>query len=296
MPNLFSSLGRLFSTPFTTFMTVGVLAIAISLASGFYLVIHNLQQLTSGLESSNQISLFLREEISPARAKQFADSLRANPDVKKVETITKQQGLQDFKKYSGFGEAIDLLEKNPLPTVIEVLPKNGLTDKNTLSALLEQLKKMPEVDFAQLDLAWMERLQAIISAAKVAATILSILLAATVFFIAGNTIRLEIHNRKQEIIIAKLVGATNSFIQRPFLYTGFWLGFLSAVCAWFIVTFSMLVLRSSVENLSGLYEGGFHLAFFSYQDTLVLLAVSAFLSIFGSWLVLQIQLKQLNPD
>jgi cell division transport system permease protein len=294
--SLFSSLGRLFSTPFTSTMTIGVLAIAIALASGFYLVVVNLQQLTGGLEASNQISLFLRDEISEAHAKQFADKIRKNSDVQEVKLISKQQAMQEFKTFSGFGEAIDVLEKNPLPIVIQVLPKDALLDKQKLITLFEDFKKSTEVDFAQMDLDWVARLQAIVASAKLAAILLSILLGLAVFFIAGNTIRLEIHNRREEIIIAKLVGATNGFIQRPFLYTGFWVGFLSGVVAWFLVTFMMLILRSSVENLSGLYAGGFHLLFFSYLETLILLTTSTLLAVFGSWLVLHIQVRQLQPE
>jgi cell division transport system permease protein len=293
---LFSSLGRLFSTPFTSTMTIGVLAIAISLASGFYLVVVNLQQLTAGLEASNQISLFLRDEISDAHAKQYADSIRKNPNVKDVKLITKKQAMQEFKGFSGFGEAIDVLENNPLPNVIQVLPKDALVDKQGLTKLFEDFKQSTEVDFAQMDLAWVARLQSIVSTARLGAMLLALLLGLAVFFIAGNTIRLEIHNRREEVIIAKLVGATNSFIQRPFLYTGFWIGFLSGVAAWFIVTVMMLILRQSVENLSGLYEGAFHLLFFSYGETLILLATSSFLAVFGSWLVLHIQVKQLQPE
>lgn len=293
---LFSSLGGLFAKPFTSTMTIGVLAIAIALASGFYLVVVNLQQLTSGLEASNQISLFLRDEISEARAKQFADSIRKNTDVQEVNVISKQQAMQEFKNFSGFGDAIDSLEKNPLPIVIEVLPKDALVDKEKLTSLFESFKKATEVDFAQIDLEWVARLQAIVSSARLAAILLSTVLAMAVFFIAGNTIRLEIHNRREEVIIAKLVGATNRFIQRPFLYTGFWIGFLSGVAAWFIVTFMMLILRSSVENLSGLYASEFHLLFFSYFETLILLATSTLLAVVGSWLVLHIQVKQLKPE
>jgi cell division transport system permease protein len=293
---LFSSLGRLFSTPFTSTMTIGVLAIAISLASGFYLVIVNLQQLTSGLQASNQISLFLRDEISEAHAKKYADTIRKNPDVQHVKVITKKQAMEEFKGFSGFGDAINVLEKNPLPIVIEVLPKDVLVDKQALTTLFENFKKSTEVDFAQMDMVWVERLQSIVSTARLGATLLAILLGLAVFFIAGNTIRLEIHNRRQEVIIAKLVGATNSFIQRPFLYTGFWIGFLSGVSAWFIVTLIMLILRQSVENLSGLYEGAFHLLFFSYGETLILLATSSLLAVFGSWLVLHTQVKQLRPE
>ncbi len=294
--SFFASLGRLFGTPFTTAMTVGVLAIAIALASGFYLVIVNVQQLTSGLAESNQISLFLRDEISEAHASQFAEAIRKNPDVQKLEIITKKQAMQEFKQFSGFGQAIEALEKNPLPIVLEVLPKNALADKEKLTGLLEQLKKSPEVDFAQMDLDWVERLQGIVATAKIAAILLAVLLSATVFFIAGNTIRLEVHNRRQEIVISKLVGAANSFIQRPFLYTGFWLGFLSGVAAWFIVTVMMLILRQSVENLSGLYGGEFHLLFFSYLETIILLGSSTSIAVLGSWLVLYIQLGKLNPE
>lgn len=293
---LFSSLGRLFATPFTSIMTISVLAIAISLASGFYLIVVNLQQLTAGLEASNQISLFLREEISEAHANKFADSVRKNPDVQKVTVISKAQAMAEFKRFSGFGDAIDFLDKNPLPIVVEVLPKDALLDKKALTNLYENFKKSTEVDFAQMDMAWVERLQAIVGTARLSAILLATLLGLTVFFIAGNTIRLEIHNRKQEIIIAKLVGATNSFIQRPFLYTGFWIGFLSGVVGWFITTLMMLILRQSVENLSGLYNGAFHLMFFSYLETLVLLTLSTALAVVGSWLVLHIQIKQLQPE
>lgn len=293
---LFSSLGRLFSTPFTSTMTIGVLAIAISLASGFYLVVVNLQQLTAGLEASNQISLFLRDEISDVHAKQYAETIRKNPNVKDVKLITKEQAMAEFKGFSGFGEAIEVLENNPLPNVIQVLPKDALIDKQGLTKLFEDFKQSTEVDFAQMDLAWVARLQSIVSTARLGAILLAVVLGLAVFFIAGNTIRLEIHNRREEVIIAKLVGATNSFIQRPFLYTGFWIGFLSGVAAWFMVTFMMLILRQSVENLSGLYEGAFHLLFFSYGETLILLVTSSLLAVFGSWLVLHIQVKQLRPE
>jgi len=294
--SLFSSLGRLFSTPFTSTMTIGVLAVAIALASGFYLVVVNLQQLTSGLEASNQISLFLRDEISEAHAKQFAEKIRKNPDVQNVKLITKKQAMAEFKNFSGFGDAIDVLEKNPLPIVLEVLPKDALTDKQTLTQLFEDFKKSTEVDFAQMDMAWVERLQSIVATARLGAIIFAVVLGLAVFFIAGNTIRLEIHNRRQEIIIAKLVGATNGFIQRPFLYTGFWIGFLSGVAAWFIVILTLLILRPSVENLSGLYQGAFHLMFFSYFETFVLLLTSTLLAVVGSWIVLHIQIKQLQPE
>lgn len=293
---LFSSLGRLVASRFSSAMTIIVLAIAISLASGFYILVANLQQLTSNLEASNQISLFLKDEISEARAQSFAKSIRQNADIQDVKLITKDQALKEFQSYSGFGEAVKALEKNPLPIVIQVLPKNSLENKQALEALLEDFKRAAEVDFAQMDMQWVKRLQSIMEVARRGVTILSLLLGAGVLFITANTIRLELYNRRDEVVIAKLVGATNGFIHRPFLYSGFWIGFFSGVTAWFIVTTIMLILKRPVEKLSELYDDAFHVLFLGFTETLALLAISSVLGVVGSWIVLHFQLRQLKPE
>ena len=293
---LFSSLGRLVASPFTSIMTIAVLAIAISLASGFYILVENLQQLTVNLETSNRISLFLRDDVSDAHANKLAETIRQNANIQDVELITREQALTEFKTYSGFGAAINAVEKNPLPIVIQVLPKNTLEDKQGLETLLKSFQQSPEVDFAQMDLKWVERLQSIIEVARLFATLLNLMLGAAVLFVIGNTIRLELHTRRDEVVIAKLVGATNSFIQRPFLYTGFWIGFISGVSAWFVVTAMMLILRQSVEKLSGLYEGSFHLLFLSFTETLALIVISSALGVLGSWVVLMCQLQRTKSE
>jgi len=222
---LFSSLGRLVASRFSSAMTIVVLAIAISLASGFYILVANLQQLAGNLEASNQISLFLKDDISEARANKFAGVIRQNPDIQDVKLITKEQALAEFQSYSGFGEAVKALEKNPLPIVIQVLPKNSFENEQALEVLLDDFKRSAEVDFAQMDMQWVKRLQSIMEVARRGVILLSLLLGAGVLFITANTIRLELHNRRDEVVIAKLVGATNGFIHRPFLYSGFWIGF-----------------------------------------------------------------------
>ncbi len=293
---LFSSLGRLVASPFTSIMTIAVLAIAISLASGFYILVENLQQLTVNLETSNRISLFLRDDVSDAHANKLAETIRQNANIQEVVLITRDQALTEFKTYSGFGAAINAVEKNPLPIVIQVLPKNTLEDKQGLESLLKSFQQSPEVDFAQMDLKWIERLQSIIEVARLFATLLNLMLGAAVLFVIGNTIRLELHTRRDEVVIAKLVGATNSFIQRLFLYTGFWIGFISGVSAWFVVTAMMLILRQSVERLSGLYEGSFHLLFLSFTETLALIGISSALGVLGSWVVLMCQLQRTKSE
>lgn len=293
---LFSSLGRLVTAKFTSSMTIIVLAIAISMATGFYILVKNLQQLTGNLETSNQITLFLKDEVSDARAKKLADSIKENPAIQGVKLISKAQALKEFETYSGFGEAVKALEKNPLPIVIEVVPKNTLEDTKSLDALLLDFNQSAEVDFAQMDKQWVNRLQAIMEIARRSATLLSILLGVAVLFITGNTIRLELHNRRDEVMIEKLVGATNAFIQRPFIFFGFWIGFFSGVCAWLMVTVIMLFLKQPIEKLSGLYDGAVHIMFLGFTETLTLLLISSLLGIVGSWAVLKYQLHQLKPE
>lgn len=293
---LFSSLGRLVASRFSSAMTIIVLAIAISLASGFYILVANLQQLAGNLEASNQISLFLKDEISEAKANKFAASIRQNPDIQEVKLITKEQALEEFQLHSGFGEAVKALEKNPLPIVIQVLPKNSLENEQALEVLVDDFKRSAEVDFAQMDMQWVKRLQSIMEVARRGVILLSLLLGAGVLFITANTIRLELHTRRDEVVIAKLVGATNGFIHRPFLYSGFWIGFFSGVTAWFIVTTIMLILKQPIEKLSRLYDDAFHVLFFGFTETLALLFISSVLGVVGSWIVLHFQLRQLKPE
>jgi cell division transport system permease protein len=293
---LFSSLGRLVASPFSTTMTIAVLAISIALATGFYIMVINIQQLTTNFEASNQISLFMKDSITDDKAISIADSIKQNSDVQSVKLISKEQALTEFKTYSGFGSAIDVLEKNPLPVVIQVQPKNSLQDPQALEKLLQTLKQLDTVEYAQADMQWVERLQSIIDVANYSTLLFGFMIAIGILFIIGNTIRLELQNRKDEVIISKLVGATNAFIRRPFLYTGFWLGFISGVAAWFIVAILMLLLKQPLEKLSGLYDNELHIIFLSIGETLVLLGLASLLGLISSWSVLLFQLRHTRPE
>ncbi len=291
---LFSSLGRLVASRLNAVLTMIVLSISLSLACGFYLLVENAQQLTSNLENSNQISLFLRDNVSLASANRLANGIKLDPSVQTVKVITKEQALKEFEDFSGFGEAVRALEKNPLPIVLQVIPKNSLEEGQNVETLVENFKQAEEVDFAQLDMEWVKRLQLMIDVAECSVVLLGILLGLAVLFITGNTIRLEFHNRKDEIVIAKLVGATNGFVQRPFLYSGFWIGFFSGIGAWFIVTIMMLILKQPIEKLSMLYHTSFHLLFMSFFETISLILIASLLGIVGSWVVVRLQLQQLK--
>lgn len=293
---LFSSLGRLSRAPFTSSMTILVLAIAISLAACFYIVVGNVQQLTGNLQASNQMSLFLKDHITDAAGQKLAEQLRQNASVEAIKFITKSQAMEEFKANSGFGDALNALDSNPLPSVIQVMPKNALENSEEIDKLMAEFKQLPQVDFVQVDMQWVERVQTIMLIASRGVLLVSLLLGFAVTFITGNTIRLELQNRQDEVFISKLVGATHSFIQRPFLYTGFWLGFIGGFLAWLIVTIMLLILENPVERLSTLYNGSFELLFLSFSEFILLLMISSSLAVLGSWAVLHYQLRQLKPQ
>jgi len=292
---LFSSLGRLVANPFTSTMTIAVLAIAISLASSFYLFVINIQQLSDTVESTNQISLFLENKVTDKAGKQLVAELKKNEDVEQVLLITKQQALDEFKVYSGFGEVLNMLKTNPLPAVVQVLPKNSLDDMKSIESLMKEFDKLPQVDFVQMDMQWIKKLQSMIDIINRGVLLLAILLGFAVLFITGNTIRLELQNRHDEVVVSKLVGATHSFIRRPFLYTGFWLSFLSGLLAWVLVLMMLLVLQDPIERLSVQYDGSFTLHYLGFTDTLLMLFIASLLGIMGAWIVLRYQIKQIQP-
>lgn len=293
---LFSSLGRLTRTPFTSAMTVLVLSIAIALAASFYIVVANVQQLTGNLETSNQMSLFLKDHVTEAAGLKLAEQLKQNPNVESVKFINKNQAMEEFKVNSGFGDALNALATNPLPNVIQLLPKNSLESNEAIQQLMAEFKQIPNVDFVQVDMQWVARVQTLMLIASRSVTVVSILLGFAVTFITGNTIRLELQNRQDEVYISKLVGATNAFIQRPFLYTGFWLGFIAGFLAWIIVTIMLLMVESPVEKLSTLYNGSFELQFLGFFEFLSLMSAASVLAVLGSWAVLHYQLRQIKPQ
>lgn len=293
---LFSSLGRLWRTPWPTLMTITVIAITLTLPAGFHVLVKNLQQISDSLKATNQISLFLQPTVEDKAGDRLAERLRSHPAIENLTVIHKAAALKEFQEYSGFGEALAALHMNPLPVVIEIEPKASFAQPGDLKALLAELRRLPEVDFAQLDMQWVKRLHSILNIIQRSIWLLSLLLAMAVLLIVGNTIRLEMQNRRDEIIIAKLIGATNAFIRRPFLYSGFWYSFLGSLLAWLFVCLMLRLLEEPVQSLSLLYDSPYQLRYLNWTDTGLFMALSSLLGIVGAWLVLGRHLHSLNPD
>jgi cell division transport system permease protein len=212
-----------------------------------------------------------------------------------VELISRAQGLAEFREYSGLGGALDQLDENPLPVVLALYTAPAQMGQAALETLTARLEALPEGDFARLDAQWIERLQGIIGLLRSAVWLLGAALAAAVLLVIGNTIRLEIENRRSEIQIMDLVGATPAFVRRPFLYSGAWQGLLGGLLAWLLVVLAVSLLQGPVGRLAALYDTDFSLQGLDALTSTVLLAASAALGILGSWLAVGRHLSSVEP-
>ena len=291
-----SSLGRLVRLPLSTLMTSAVIGIALALPMGLHLLLNNLQQVTGGWETGATISLFLKQEISDHQADELAEKLRAHQRIEEIQMISKASALEEFRRLSGFGEALQALDSNPLPALLVIQPKSAFSTPESAQDLVRQLEMLPEADIVQLDLQWVRRLQAITRIAQRGVLVLGSLLGLAVLLIIGNTIRLEIQNRHAEIEITKLIGATNAFIRRPFLYTGIWYGLFGGVIAWLMVVFSLGLISGPVANLASLYQSAFDLSSLDLGNVSMLLLGSAGLGLCGSWIAVSRHLSAIKPS
>lgn len=290
-----SSLGHLCRSPFSTLLTSSVIAIALALPAGMYVVLKNIQQLGAGWDEPSQITLFLQQRVGEQQALAFSAKLKKWDNISSTQYISASQALDEFRQMSGFADVIDSLRDNPLPAVILVRPKKHLATIEQVETLLERLRKLKPVELAQLDMEWLQRLQALIELGKRGIWILASLLGLAILLIVGNTIRLTIFNRRQEIIVSKLIGATNRFIRRPFLYTGFWYGLFGSVLAWILVGGSLGLLRGPVYRLSGLYDSQFAISGLDLSITLGLLGIGIGLGLLGAWLAVGRHLQAIEP-
>ncbi|MCK4710264.1 MAG: permease-like cell division protein FtsX [Gammaproteobacteria bacterium] len=292
--SLVFSLGKAYRSPSATLMTVAVIGITLTLPSGFYLLLKNIQSISGDLRTSTQITLYLKMDLTTTAAEQFNNQLKARPDISETTFISSTQALKDFKQHSGFGKSLDHLESNPLPHTIIVQPPQG-TDTLTIKTLLSKLQTLPQVDIAKLDTEWLERLFNIVEIAKRSVIIISLLFSFAVLLIIGNTIRLDIQNRYQEIVVTKLIGATNSFIRRPFLYSGVWYGLFGGLLSWLIVELSLIALSGPISTLNLLYQSQYNLITFSFNDFIIMLSFSTLLGLAGSWLAVARHLNEIEP-
>ncbi len=295
MQVLFSSLGRLWQHPWGSLLNILVIAIAMALPAGLHLLVGNLEQLASNWRGGASATLFLKQDISNHEVQRFLSSLRTMPEIGEITHLTPQQALAEFRQYSGLGDALSLLKSNPLPHVVLIHPADANSSVEKFGALVERLRKKAAVDRAFIDLQWVARFQGMVQLLQRGSRLLALLLSLAVLLVIGNTIRLEIQGRHQEIEIIKLVGGSHAFIRRPFLYQGFWYGLLGGFGAALLVWISLLTLQSPIRHLSQLYGDSYHLMGMGFGLPLLLLFSGGLLGVLGAWVAVRQQLSRVEP-
>ena len=222
--------------------------------------------------------------------------LQQDKRVAEVTFMSQQQAMDEYKQLSGFSRALDMLDENPLPAVLLIDILNESEDQQAIENLTQELQQDEAIDTVVLDRQWLQRLQLIIETIRRAVVVISVLLALGVLLIVGNTIRLNINNNRREIEIIKLFGGTNGFIQRPFLYSGFWYGVFGGLLAWLLVSLSLWLLSGPIQDLAVLYQSQFALRHLGLLELLILLLAGGLLGLFGSWISVAQHIRHIEPQ
>lgn len=291
---LVASLGKLTAAPVASLLTILVVAITLALPAALQVMVKNALLVTGGWSGAVDFSLYLEPDIDKDAAQNLATLLASRADIENVVFIDADQALEEFADSSGFGAALDALDNNPLPHTLQVRPIASLSlDASEL--LKQELAGLPETDIVQLDTEWVSRFQAMIRLVRRAIWIAAGLLGLALLVVIGNTIRLDIQNRRDEIEVMQLIGASDGFIRRPFLYTGFWYGLGGGILAIGVVGIGIALLRGPVKDLAGLYGGGWSLVGLSLQEMVTVVAIGILLGLGGSWFATARHMRRIEP-
>ena len=285
------SLGRAWRKPWATLLTVMVMALALALPLGMSIALDNLKHFTGSVQQSRDINLFLKTDAGADAARQVAETLRGRADVAKVTVQTPEQGLAELRESAGLGEAIDALHDNPLPTLLIVTPGEGADD----ARLAQSLEGLPQADLVQHDALWRKRLDGWLGFGTRLVQVLSVLLGLGAALVVGNTVRLDIQARRDEIGVLQLLGASDGFIRRPFLYLGAWYGLGAGAVALALIGAAGLALRPPLAALSQSYGSPFVLHGLDLLHSSFVLLGTVVLGWLGAWLVTGHFLRQTRP-
>ncbi|QIL19348.1 permease-like cell division protein FtsX [Thermomonas sp. HDW16] len=291
--SIVASLGRMLRKPWATLLTIGVMGVALALPLGLWLVLDNVARLGGEVRESREIAVFLNTEVDAAKAQVIADSLRARGDVAKVELVTPQQALEQLRARPDLAAAIDALgaeqARAALPSVLRVSPKGDEL------LLAESLKTLPEAERVQHDAIWRERLDAWLRFGGRAVLVLAMLLGLGALLVVGNTVRLDIQSRREEIGVLQLLGASDGFVRRPFLYLGVWYGLGAGALALAVLTAAWMALRQPLADLAAEYGSGFTLHGLDPLPAACVLVAAGLLGWLGAGLVTGHYLRQTRP-
>jgi len=288
------SLFRVLDRPVASALTWLVIGIALALPVGFNVGLDNVSRLSADWDSTAQISLFLAENVGEEQARSLSQEWLARDDIDAANFVARSEALAEFSELSGFSDILANLDDNPLPNLVLVTPVAELPE-DAVTALRDELATRAEVAEAVLDMEWLQRLNNFMLLGERMALVAGGMLVLGVLLILGNTIRLAIENRREEIVIIKLVGGSNAFVRRPFLYTGLWYGVGGGAAAALLVAVSLWLLGPPVGNLAQLYDSAFRLQGLGLMGSLNLVLVGGALGLAGAWLAVTQHLSRIEP-
>jgi cell division transport system permease protein len=284
------------SKPLATFLTVMVIAISLTLPSVCYMVYKNVNTAASQYYPSPQITVYLEKTLDDDAAARVVGQLQAEQGVDKVNYLSRDEALGEFRNWSGFGGALDMLEENPLPAVAIVIPKLDFQGTDSLNTLRDRVARIQGVDEVRMDDSWFARLSSITGLVGRVAAMIGVLMIAAVFLVIGNSVRLSIFARRDTINVQKLIGATDGFILRPFLYGGALLGFSGAFLSLILSEILVLRLSSAVTEVAKVFGTQFELSGLGLDECLLMLIVCSMIGWIAAWLATVQHLRHFTPE
>ncbi|EAM7069538.1 cell division protein FtsX [Salmonella enterica] len=284
------------SKPLATFLTVMVIAISLTLPSVCYMVYKNVNQAATQYYPSPQITVYLQKTLDDDAAARVVGQLQAEQGVEKVNYLSREDALGEFRNWSGFGGALDMLEENPLPAVAVVIPKLDFQSTASLNTLRDRISQINGIDEVRMDDSWFARLAALTGLVGRVSAMIGVLMVAAVFLVIGNSVRLSIFARRDTINVQKLIGATDGFILRPFLYGGALLGFSGAFLSLILSEILVMRLSSAVTEVAQVFGTKFDLNGLSFDECLLLLLVCSMIGWITAWLATVQHLRHFTPD
>jgi cell division transport system permease protein len=289
------SLGRLWRQPLATLLTVLVIGIALALPACLHVLVQNVRAASGGWNNALDVSVYLKQGTSLDDARKVADRVRQRRDVADVTLIPADKAFEEFSRSSGFGEALGALKDNPLPHALIVRPAEDFRVPAMVATMTEEIGKLEAVDIVQLDTEWVSRFNAMLDVVRRVVFLAAGLFALGVLVIVGNTIRLDIENRREEIEVTKLLGGSDAFVRRPFLYNGVWYGLGGGLVAWLVVAVVIILLSDPVRRIAGLYGSSFDLHGLGPEGSLALVAGGRVLGWLGSFVAASRELRGIEP-
>lgn len=293
--SLATSYARLLSSPMQSLLTALVVAIALTLPALLILSLQNLQALGGSWDASPRLTLFMKAEVSETAREQFESELRGDVRVGEFRYLNQAQALEDFQKLSGFGDVLESLDSNPLPASYEIAPAAAVVSVDQQAELAQAYQDHALVDDVLIDMAWVQRFNALTQLAEKVVYGLAALLCLGALLAIGNTVRLVIESRKDEIVVIKLVGGTDGFVRRPLLYTGGLYGLAGALLSCLIIALAVNAVEATIEHLVELYQSEFRLEGLSFAQMLGVLGLGAALGWLGALLAVGRHLRAIEP-